>query len=165
VPDQPAMPRRTKLLIGTVFCALVIVATVAPISLMLLPNPRPVPVHDIASQQDGAFITTQGAILAVFPRADPLDQFPPDAPSVGPTPVITVKANNIDVTAGYNLYTFAGVSVPAKRATVGTNIVEMRPATPLAPGRYVAEIARDDLFGGSDYVYFSVGTTPTAPAL
>lgn len=150
------------MIIGTVFWVLVIVALVAPLTLMLLPDPTPVRVGDVASQPSGAFITTQDAVYHVFPRAAQLDSFPPDAPSVGSTPVVSVKASRIGAPADYSLYAFSGAGVDATRTTIGTTILELRPTRPLPPGRYVAAIARDDLFGGTDYVYFSVGATSGA---
>jgi hypothetical protein len=162
VPDQPAMSPRTKVLIGVVFGVLVLVAAVAPLTLMLLPNPVPVRVTDIASRPTGAFITTNGVIYQVFPRAEQVDSFPPDAPAVGATPVVSVKSRMLDDPSKYSLYAFGGGSVGVSRTTAGANLLEMRPSRPLAPGRYFAAIARDDIFGGTDYVYFSVTATASA---
>lgn len=160
MPGQPMMSRRTKLLIGGVFGVMVGVAAVAPISLMLVPDPLPVRVGDLASQPSGAYITTRGVTYHVFPRADRLDAFPPDAPTVDSTPVLTIKARQVDAPSDYALYTFDGAGVNVTRTTVPPGVVEMRPTRPLRAGRYIATIARDDLFGGTDYVYFSVAATP-----
>jgi hypothetical protein len=162
VPDQPAMPRSTKLVIGTVFGVLVVIAAIAPLTLMLVPDPKPVLVGSVASGPSGAYISTQGSVYRVFPRADQLESFPPDAPMVGSTPVVSVKASRIDPTADYSLYSFDGRGVESTRTLVTATVVELRPMRPLSPGRYIAAIARDDLFGGTDYVYFSVAGTPGA---
>jgi hypothetical protein len=163
VPEPRTMSRRTKWLIGILFAILVLVATVAPLTLMLVPNPMPVRVTDLGSQPSGAYVTTGNTIYHVFPRAEPLEAFPPDAPSVGVSPVVSIKAVHLDDPSKYSLYAFGGKPVDATRTNATPNILELRPSQPLRPGRYVAAIARDDLFGGTDYVYFSVAANVTAP--
>jgi hypothetical protein len=157
------MSRKTKWLIGTAFGLLVLVALVAPITLMLVPNPMPVRVTDLGSQPSGAFITTGGTTYHVFPRAEQLDAFPPDSPSVGVTPVVSIKAVHLDDPSKYVLYTFGGKPVDVTRTSAAPSILELRPKHPLSPGRYFAAIARDDLFGGTDYVYFTVVANTPAP--
>jgi hypothetical protein len=157
------MSRRTKWLIGTVFGVLVLLALVAPITLMLIPNPMPLRVADVGSQPSGAFITTGGTTYHVFPRAEPLDAFPPDAPTVGVMPVVSIKAVHLYDPSKYALYAFGGKPIDVTRTSAKPDILELRPKQPLSPGRYVAAIARDDLFGGTDYVYFiAKATRPVA---
>jgi hypothetical protein len=157
------MSRKTKLIMGAVFGVLLVIAAIAPLTLMLLPNPLPMRVHDLASQPSGAYITTRGTVYRVFPRAEQLGAFPPDAPSVGATPTLSIKSDRLDVATNYNLYLFSGAGIAVERDSVASNLIQVRPTSPLAPGQYIAAIARDDLFGGTDYVYFSVGATTATP--
>jgi hypothetical protein len=159
VRDPNTMSRRTSWLIGTVFTVLVVAAAAAPLSLMLLPNPVPIVVADVASQPSGAYITTQGRTYRVFPRAEQVAQFPEGSPSVSSTPLLSIKSEQLDQPSSYGLFAFDGSAIAVTRTAVQRNVLALRPVTPLRPGRYFAQIAREGMFGGTDFVYFSVTST------
>lgn len=151
------MRSSTKTAIGLAVGALLLAAAVAPFSLMLLPNPLPVKVADLGTQLPGTYIQTSSGIFHVFPRAEQADRFPGDALVADPGAVVWVKYKELDALSAYAIYSFeGGKAVPSVKSTSHARLVEIRPTAPLAVGRYYVAVAREGLFGGTDYVYFSV---------
>lgn len=150
------MRTRTKAVIGIGFGALVLVAIGAPFLLMLLPNPVPTRVTEMSAQVAGAYIGTGGAVYRVFPRAEQPDTFPADSLATDTRPTVWVQYRQLDTLDSYGLHTLSGAAVAAEHDTSRPNLLGITPAAPLAPGGYYAEIPRDGLYGGTDYLYFSV---------
>jgi hypothetical protein len=157
------MKPRTKVLALVAFGVLVAIAAGSPFLLMLLPNPEPVRVDDVASQPPGAYITTRGATYAVFPYAEKVDAFPSGSLTVDGCPTVWVRSSQLDSLEAYGLYTMEGAAVAVERDASGPGLLAIRPQSALAPGPYFAELARDGLYGGTDYIYFQVATDTTRP--
>jgi hypothetical protein len=150
------MRTRTKVLIGVGFGALVLVAIGAPFLLMLVPNPVPTRVTEMSPLVAGAYIDTGGALYRVFPRAEQPDTFPADSLTTDAQPTVWVQYRQLDRLDYYGLYTLSGAAVAVEHDTTRPNLLGITPVSPLRPGRYYAELARDGLYGGTDYLYFVV---------
>lgn len=139
---------------GTVFA----LVALAPFALMLLPNPDPVLVADLSTQMPGNYVITGESIYHVFPRAEEVEAFPADAPVVGPDAVFIVKYRQLAQLSAYTVWSFDNRrEVPVERDVSTPKLLRLRPDQPLAEGRYYAVVARESIYGGTDYVYFSVG--------
>jgi hypothetical protein len=148
---------------GIALGALLLAAGLSPLALTLLPNPVPVRISDPAAQVDGVYVGTPDAIFHVFPYPESVGEFPQDALATAPGAAVWVKYSALSDLADYTIRTFAnGVEVPSARSTATPRVLEIRPSRELAPGRYVAEVPRDSLLGGTDYVYFSVEAAANA---
>jgi hypothetical protein len=155
------MSRRTKLLIGIAFGILVAIAAIAPFTLMLVPNPKPVAVTNLAQQPVGVYIETAGRTYHVFAFADQPDSFPAGSIVTSARPVVWVRTQMPSDASAYTISKVdgggqSGAAIDVVQDSSHAGLLAMRPKAALAPGQYVAAVARDDLFGGTDYAYFSV---------
>jgi hypothetical protein len=155
------MRRSTKIVIALAVATLMVTAAVAPLALLLLPNPVPVRITDPAQQFPGTYVASGGAFYHVVPYAESADQFPADSLVAEPNAHVVVRYKGLDDLASYGIYTFPdGRAVPVtKRVTSSSRLIELTPASTLKTGRYFVTVARDSIFGGTDYSYFSVAPT------
>jgi hypothetical protein len=150
------MSPRTRVLVGVAFGLLVVAAAVAPFTLMLIPNPHPIAITNLAEQPTGVYIETAGRTYHVFAFAEQPATFPPDSLVTGAKPVVWVRTKMPADASAYTISRVNGSAVEVVHDSSHPGLVAMRPAGPLSPGQYVAAVAREDLFGGTDYAYFSV---------
>jgi hypothetical protein len=154
------MKRWQRWAAGLGFALVTLGVAVAPFPLLLLPNPAPVKVSQAAVQsQPGVYVKTGGEIWHVFPRAEDVDEFPKDALRAGPDVVVLVRARQLDDISRYSITRWPDDHVVA--ATVkpaSSRLLAIAPSAALPAGTYCARVSRDGLEGGTDYVYFSVGS-------
>lgn len=151
------MSARARVLTAVAFGAIVLAVGAAPFALMLLPNPTPVAVTDIAGQLPGNYIETGAKVYHVFPRAEEVEVFPADSLIAGPDAVFVVKYRQLASLSAYRMTTADGSrEVPTRKDTRERKLLRMRPRRPLAVGRYRVQVARESIYGGDDFVYFSV---------
>jgi hypothetical protein len=154
------MDRRGSIAAGIALGVLLVVAGLAPLILTTLPAPVPVKVVDPATQVDGVYVGTDSAVYHIFPYPEPSPDFPADAFATTPAARVWVKYGGLSDLADYAIRSYpAGAEVPSDKVTAAPRLLELRPVSELAPGEYYAEVARESLLGGSDYVYFSVETS------
>jgi hypothetical protein len=148
---------RAKWAVGLAAGSLLTVAAVAPFLLMLLPNPLPVKVTDVAAQPPGAYIAIRSGTYHVFPRAEASDGFPKDALAADPGADVWVRYKELDAMRSYGIYSFpADREVHVSKTIARPGLLELRPVEPLPAGLYYAALSRDGIFGGTDFVYFRV---------
>lgn len=137
--------------------ALLLIAGLAPLALMTLPNPVPVRVSDPATQVDGIYVGTASEVYHVFPYAETPADFPVDALVTQPSARLWVKYSVLSTLDSYAILAYpGGAEVPSARDTSTPRVLEVRPLAALKPGAYYAQVPRDSLLGGTDYVYFRV---------
>jgi hypothetical protein len=156
------MPTRPRVLVGLAFGTLVVGAVVAPFFLMLLPNPVPVRVQDMSSQAPGAFIATRGAVYRVFPRAERASTLPTGSLVTDERPTLWIRYRQLDQLESYSVHALDGAPIAVDRDRSQPNLLRIQPKHALDPGGYYAEVARDGVDGGTDYVYFHVAATLSA---
>lgn len=151
------MSRRGRILAVIGFAAAVLAVGGSPFVLMLLPNPQPVLVADVREQLPGDYVTSGAKTYHLFPRAEQVESFPDDSAVVGPDAVFVVKYRQLANLEGYTLWSFDDGERVEIAHDLGTpNLLQLRPREPLPAGRYYAVVARESIYGGEDYVYFSV---------
>lgn len=151
------MSKKTRILIAAAIGTAFAFVGIAPFALMLLPNPRPVAVEDVASQMPGDYVRTGGRVFHVFPHAEQVSTFPDDALEADSDAVFIVKYRQLAELSAYTLWSFDRSEQIAVERDVGTpELLQLRPRSLLAPGHYYAVVARESIYGGEDYVYFAV---------
>ncbi len=152
------MSRRGQVIAASVLGVALILTALAPFVLMLLPNPRPVAVADLAKQLPGNYIRSGSETYHVFPRAERTSAFPADSLAADPSCVFVVKYRQLAQLDAYTMWSFdTGKPVMVTRDTTVPKLLQLKPNAPLAAGRYYVVVARESIYGGEDYVYFSVG--------
>lgn len=159
------MSRARRVAVVLALVAIVLAVGAAPFMLMLLPNPSPVAIRDVAEQLPGTYIQTGSATYHVFPRAEQVATFPADSLVAGPDAVFVVKYRQLADLSAYQVTTFEGArEVAVDRDTTAAKLLRLRPRQPLAPGRYVVRVPRESIYGGDDFVYFAVKPGSTTEA-
>ena len=158
------MTTKTRILMFAAIGATFAVVGAAPFVLMLLPNPKPVTVADVASQMPGTYVRTAGRTYHVFPHADRAESFPDDALKVGPDVVFVIKYRQLAELNAYTLWSFdGGREIDVERDLHTPELLQIKPLAELPPGRYYAVVAKESIYGGEDYFYFSVSGRGAAP--
>jgi hypothetical protein len=129
-----------------------------PALYLTLPNPVPRPVASLAEAGRGIYVAGDGVTWRLFPRAEPLDAAPPDAPVMRHPSQVVVAVRQADALDSYRLKALGRgeervrpVARPAAQLTrVLLDVGE------LAPGTYELSVPRESIYGGSDYAYFTV---------
>lgn len=140
-------------------------AAAAPFPLLLLANPKPAAVTNLARQLPGTYIETAGKTFHVFPRAEKVSDFPKDALGTEAGACVWVRFRQLAPIETYTISRFgsdADIDVHWDRSRSG--LLGIRPARPLPPGRYYATVARESIYGGEDFYYFFVRTAPSGDA-
>ncbi len=158
------MNRWQKWAAGIAVGVMGLAVAVAPFPLLLVPNPAPHPVTGpLMDQQPGVFVASGAATYHVFPRADDVDVFPSDAPTVTPNAAVWVRSKQLDDTRAYEIVAWpGGKAVAVKYTTQANKLLSMTPRRALEPGTYCAHVSRDGLEGGTDFIYFRVTAEATA---
>ena len=157
------MSKKARILIAAAIGTAFAFVGIAPFALMLVPNPRPVVVADIATQMPGAYVRTAGLLYHVFPRAEQASTFPQDELVAGPDAVLIVKYRQLADLSAYTMWSFEGGRQIDVECDVGTPaLLQLKPRSPLATGRYYAIVPRESIYGGEDYVYFAVSESGAA---
>jgi hypothetical protein len=163
VQEQPAIAPSIKWLIGIAAVLSVAIAAFAPFVLMLLPNPTPVRVADVRSQPPGIYIATAAGTFHVFPFADKAAGFPAGSVAADPGTGVLVRYRQLDNMDAYDLFSIDGTKVATHKETSQPFLLRLQPVSALPPGQYYAAVAKDSVDGGTDYVYFSVASSPAVP--
>ena len=157
------MSTKTRIIMAVAIGATFAFVGLAPFALMLVPNPRPVVVSDIATQMPGDYVRTGGLTYHVFPKAKQISTFPKDALVGAPDSVFIVKYRQLADLSAYTVRSFEGDRDIAVERDVSTpELLQLRPRSPLAAGQYYAIVARESIYGGEDYVYFAVSESGAA---
>ena len=156
------MTRPLRLLGGAGLVLAAAAVFVLPFTLMLLPNPRPIRVDRAEGQPTGVYLDAAGAVYRVFPYGDRLDVFPRDAAVVPTRTTVLIRYRNLGSLGGYALHRFpSGAEVGATyRTHEAAQLLELDPGV-LSAGRYYVTKTREGMWGGTDFVYFSVEETAT----
>lgn len=157
------MSSSRKVIIVVALGTLTLLAALMPMTLMLLPNPVPVRVGNVANQLPGIYVAGSTSTYHLFPHAEPADSFPVDSLVVDPAAQILVRYKGLSALDQYQIYSYSSGQEVATDQQVAekTRVLTIRPLEPLPPGQYFAEVAREGTFGGTDYVYFAVTQTRT----
>jgi hypothetical protein len=140
-----------------VFALLGLLIVGLPFVLMVLPNPEPIPIRSLSQGGTGTYVGGEPDLLKIFPRGILQDTVPKDAPHVGSSARVYVKARQMSDLAAYTLASAAsGRIVRVKRTLLSPNTLEVTPENPLPAGPYVASVPRADAYGAIDYFYFVV---------
>jgi hypothetical protein len=152
-------PSRRKSLAAFLVAGAILVFLL-PFSLMLLPNPAPKPVKDLSAEPTGVYLGIGATTYHVFPYAAPQETFPGNVAVAGLDTTVLVKYRNLADASQYALRAFPGGDEVAVKRDVRApdHILCLRPLA-LKPGQYYVTVAREGMYGGTDYVYFSVETT------
>ena len=113
----------------------------------------------------GQFLATPRGVVKLFAWRDPQSAYPSDALRVRAADVgtLVVRAAAVDAATAYQLFDLShGGSVPLVVRTASPTSLALRPAQPLAPGRYVFAATHEGMFGGRDFAYLTV-VRPGAP--
>ena len=150
------MSRRARNAIVIAAFAMLLAIGVTPFALMLLDDPKPIAAASPGAAGNGVYVGDSRGYAKLFPSARVGDRFPDDAFAIGPEAAVFVKARQFDYLSAYAVYSFPSGDPVAVTATVTNGILAVRPRSPLAAGRYIVKVSRDDAWGGSDYFFLRV---------
>jgi hypothetical protein len=175
-PPPPRRPRRGRLLpgsprarvtggvgmIGMVLVALPLVAAVSGIGSK--------PLHYTYAKRftreiTGQFLTTPRGHVKLFDWRDPQNPYPADALRVHPRDVggLLIRAAAVDRASAYKLFDMdRGSSTPLTVVRHSHTSLELEPAHPTQPGRYMISATHEGMFGDRDFIYLRV-VPPGAP--
>lgn len=145
------------LLAGTLGVATVVMLGL-PAILLTLPDPGPRTVVSVAQAGRGAYARGDATTWRLFPRAEPADRLPPDAPAMHAPVELVVAARQAGDPAAYVVRRLDGAALPlaAKTERCGRLTLVVIGVTGLASGSYELSLPRESMYGGTDFVYFSV---------
>jgi hypothetical protein len=129
-----------------------------PALYLTLPNPVPRPVASLTAAGRGIYIAGDGVTWRLFPRAEPLDAAPADAPVMRRPSQVVVAVRQADGLESYTLKALGRGEervTPVTRAAGDLTRVQLDVAG-LAPGTYELSVPRESIYGGSDFACFTV---------
>jgi hypothetical protein len=146
---------------GIIIGMLISAAALAPFTLMLVPNPKPVRVGAPALQLPGTYVCTGGDVYHVFQYSRQPDGFPESSLIASADAVPVVRYKGLDDLAIYALtrYPSGAMVAVSKRVDTHARMIELRPTQPLTPGRYAVRMSSEDAFSGPEFAFFSVETS------
>ena len=108
----------------------------------------------------GSFVDTPRGSMQLYPWADVQDTFPSDAPVLGRRQIrsLTVMQRGLDTPSAYRLYdlTTGGQVALHSQVDTGRQMISLRAAGSLPPGRYMLSTPKQGMFGDREYEYFVV---------
>lgn len=130
-----------------------------PLIYLRLPNPRPTEVPDLKAAGRGVYLRSAEETWRLFPHAAALEAAPADAPRVSAVEAIIVAARQPGALEGYRIRRLPDrEQLPALESTASSGdsvLVRLEPAE-LATGIYEVTVPRESIYGGTDFVYFTV---------
>lgn len=139
--------------VGIVF----LVLTALPFIFLTLPNPLPRAASAPGSNGNGVYVQDAKGSFQLFPRPMAPDQWPKDAFAALPDVTVFVRSRQYDDMAAYGIFTFPdGKPLRISKRMVDGRMLRLAPAAPLASGRYIVQVSRDDADGGSDFFCLAV---------
>ena len=129
-----------------------------PLLYLTLPNPTPVPVADIAEAGRGIYLVADGRTLRLFPFSQAAEAMPASSAEAHAVDSLIVAVRQPGAEDAYRLRQLGGehaeATVTLEREAALT-LVHVTPAV-LPAGDYELAFPRESIYGGEDYVYFSV---------
>ena len=107
----------------------------------------------------GQFLATRSGAVKLFTWQEPQSPYPSDALRIHATDLRTLvaRAAAVDDPGAYGLYDLNHSSrIPLRVRSATGRQLELAPARPLAPGRYMYVATHQGMFGGRDYAYLTV---------
>ena len=107
----------------------------------------------------GQFLTTRSGAVKLFTWQEPQSPYPSDALRIHSTDLraLVARAAAVDDPAAYGLYDLDHSSrVPLRVRSATGRQLELAPARPLRPGKYMYVATRQGMFGGRDFAYLTV---------
>ena len=107
----------------------------------------------------GQFLTTRSGAVKLFTWQEPQSPYPSDALRIHSADLraLVARAAAVDDPAAYGLYDLDHRSrVPLRVRSQTGRQLQLAPARPLRPGRYMYVATRQGMFGGRDFAYLTV---------
>ena len=107
----------------------------------------------------GQFLTTRSGAVKLFTWQEPQSPYPSDALRIHAADLraLVARAAAVDDPAAYGLYDLDHSSrVPLRVRSATGRQLELAPARPLRPGKYMYVATRQGMFGGRDFAYLTV---------
>jgi hypothetical protein len=107
----------------------------------------------------GQFLTTRSGAVKLFTWQEPQSPYPSDALRIHAADLraLMARAAAVDDPAAYGLYDLDHSSrIPLRVRSQTGRQLELAPARPLRPGRYMYVATRQGMFGGKDFAYLTV---------
>ena len=107
----------------------------------------------------GQFLATRSGAVKLFTWQEPQSPYPSDALRIHAADLraLVARAAAVDDPAAYGLYDLDHSSrVPLRVRSATGRQLELAPARPLRPGKYMYVATRQGMFGGRDFAYLTV---------
>ncbi len=148
------MTLRGRLVVGIAPAAMLIILGLMPLILLLVPEPEAVRIADLAGERSGAYLDASEGLFKLYPYASLATGFPKAAPVIGGDPIFLIKYRALEAKSSYGIFAYYGSLVPTVKTVKTGKIMRITPKTALTPGRYYLKIAKDSMYGGSQYFFF-----------
>lgn len=131
-----------------------------PLLYLTLPNPSVERLAAVEGSGRGMYLQADGQSYRLFPRSQPLRRAASDVPVVHEIDRVLVLVRQPGRPSEYRMRVLGGAAVPADVETAADGdltAVAVKPARRnLAAGTYEVTVPRESMFGGEDYVYFTI---------